>query len=92
VQRISLAADHCWVIRAPSKIRPGRYQYHCYERYWNHLPTAATIYRTEEIAHRLIQEMRESDCIGFSIEDKVEAVPLEGALRTCGLAIMTKDQ
>lgn len=91
MSKITLLAENCWVIRSPSISRPGRYLYHVVANQWSHSPMAATIYRLEDDAKRMIDDMRYYDRIGFAEKDHVEPVPLEGAILTCGLNVMRRE-
>jgi hypothetical protein len=84
--KIVLLEEHCWVIRGKST-KDGRWLFHVVANEWNGSPAHATIYHSEENAIRFIEDMRHYDRVSFGKDDIVEAVPLNGALRTLGTEI-----
>lgn len=93
--KITLLAENCWVIRSPrygtgprgEGAEPKGWMFHEAANQWNGSPAHATIYRSEEVADRMVADMRYHKRAGFAPNDIVEVVPLEGALRTVGTVI-----
>lgn len=82
MSKITLLQEPCWLVR--SKTLTGSIVFHVVANQWNRSPAHATIYRSEDDARRLVDDMRYHDRVGFGPKDIVEVVPMHGALLTVG--------
>ena len=82
MSKIALLQEKCWLIRSLDGRGPPLF--HEAANQWNRSPAHATIYRSEEVAQRAIDDMRFHRRAGFSIQIIVEAVPMSGALLALG--------
>lgn len=93
MSKITLPFERCWLIRSPSTgpLSLGKPLFWVAGNEWNGSPMHATIFPSESAARRQIDDARHYGRVAFGAERIVEAVPLEGAVRTLGTEINLRD-